>query len=145
MSARLFGTTAKAYQEAVLACGHACLPLAACAQFGASLCSCRGCCLRHDRVDALAAMSLNEHCAMVEKLEAEEICKEEMDVDQISNLANYFIILPSEVAMKFWTVLGSGLNENTIAFHQTNTDDGAVSSSLVKMMTGKSEPETEEV
>ena len=65
--------------------------------------------------------------------------------EQIQNLANYFITLPSEVAMKFWTVLGSGLNENTIAFHQSNTEDGAVSSYLVKMMTGKSESETEEV
>jgi hypothetical protein len=97
------------------------------------------------KVELTKDFGINDHNSLVEKMEAEDIFSEVLPKEQIQNLANYFIILPSEVAMKFWTVLGSGLNENTIAFHQTNTDDGAVSSYLVKMMTGKSEPETEEV
>jgi len=89
--------------------------------------------LAGERVDALAAMSLNEHCAMVEKLEAEEICKEEMDVDQISNLANYFITLPSEAAMKLWTVISTaGVQDNVIKFHSAN--DGIVGGHLSKIL-----------
>jgi len=89
--------------------------------------------LAGERVDALAAMSLNEHCAMVEKLEAEEICKEDMDVDQISNLANYFITLPSEAAMKLWTVISTaGVQDNVIKFHSAN--DGIVGGHLSKIL-----------
>jgi len=97
------------------------------------------------KVELTKDFGINDHNSLVEKMEAEDIFSEVLPKEQIQNLANYFITLPSEVAMKFWTVLGSGLNENTIAFHQSSTEDGAVSSYLVKMMTGKSESETEEV
>ena len=53
--------------------------------------------LKGERTDALAAFSLNEHCALVEKIEAEEICKSELTDDQVSHLANYFVTLPSEL------------------------------------------------
>ena len=39
--------------------------------------------LNGERVEALAAMSLNEHCAMIEKLEAEDVCKEDISDDGI--------------------------------------------------------------
>ena len=38
-----------------------------------------------DRVEALAAFSLNEHCAMIEKVEAEEICQKELS-EAVANI-----------------------------------------------------------
>jgi len=89
--------------------------------------------LNGERVDALAAMSLNEHCAMIEKIEAEEVCKAEISPDHINNLANYFVSLPSEAAMKLWTVLSTaGVQDNVIKFHSAN--DGIVGGHLSKIL-----------
>ena len=89
--------------------------------------------LNGERVEALAAFSLNEHCAMIEKIESEEICKAEFSDDHVENLANYFISLPSEAAMKLWNVISQGgVQENVVKFHRAN--DGAVGSHLSKIL-----------
>ena len=89
--------------------------------------------LNGERVDALAAMSLNEHCAMIEKLEAEGTCKAELSDEAVENLANYFIGLDSEAAMKLWSVLSTGgVQQNVINFHSAN--DGVVGSHLSKIL-----------
>jgi MoxR-like ATPase len=89
--------------------------------------------LEGERVEALAAFSLNEHCAMVEKIEAEEICQAVMTDDHVSNLANYFVTLPSEAAMKLWSVISQGgVQENVVKFHGAN--GGAVGSHLSKIL-----------
>ena len=89
--------------------------------------------LNGERVEALAAFSLNEHCALIEKLEAEDTCKEDLSPEHISNLANYFITLPSEAAMKLWTVISTaGVQENVVKFHSAN--DGVVGSHLSKIL-----------
>ncbi len=89
--------------------------------------------LAGERKEALAAMSLNEHCAMIEKVDAENVCKEELSADHISNLASYFVSLPSEAAMKLWTVLSTaGIQDNVIKFHSAN--DGVVGSHLSKIL-----------
>jgi len=89
--------------------------------------------LNGDRVDALSAYSLNEHCALIERLEAEEICKADFSPEHVSNLASYFITLPSEAAMKLWTVISTaGVQENVIKFHSAN--DGVVGSHLSKIL-----------
>jgi len=89
--------------------------------------------LNGERKEALAAMSLNEHCAMIEKVDAEEVCKEELSADHISNLASYFVSLPSEAAMKLWTVISTaGIQDNVIKFHSAN--DGVVGSHLSKIL-----------
>jgi MoxR-like ATPase len=89
--------------------------------------------LAGERKDALAAFSLNEHCAMVEKIEAEEICKEDLSADHVSALAEYFVGLPSEAAMKLWTVISTaGVQDNVVKFHSAN--DGIVGSHLSKIL-----------
>ena len=89
--------------------------------------------LAGERKEALAAMSLNEHCAMIEKVDAEEVCKEALSDDHISNLASYFVSLPSEAAMKLWTVISTaGIQDNVIKFHSAN--DGVVGSHLSKIL-----------
>jgi hypothetical protein len=45
-------------------------------------------------------------------------------------------MLPSEVAMKLWSVLGNGEIENTIKLHQSEVDGNSVSDYLVKILAG---------
>ena len=89
--------------------------------------------LNGERVEALAAMSLNEHCAMIEKIDAEDVCKAEFTEEHVNNLAAYFVSLPSEAAMKLWSVISqAGVQENVVKFHGAN--DGAVGSHLSKIL-----------
>jgi MoxR-like ATPase len=89
--------------------------------------------LEGERVEALAAMSLNEHCAMIEKIEAEDVCKAEFTEEHVNNLAAYFVSLPSEAAMKLWSVISTaGVQDNVVKFHGAN--DGAVGSHLSKIL-----------
>mgnify|MGYP003298813133 CR=1 FL=1 len=89
--------------------------------------------LNGERVEALESFSLNDHCAMIEKVDAEEVLKAEISDDHLVNLANYFVTLPSEAAMKLWSVISqAGVQENVVKFHGAN--DGAVGSHLSKIL-----------
>ena len=90
------------------------------------------------QVSKTADFGINEHCALIEKMEASDTFKDELDANQIQNLANYFVTLPSEGAMKLWTVLGKGDNANVIGLHKATASDGTkVSARMVQMLTGK--------
>ena len=93
--------------------------------------------LDHGRADKTSDFSINEHSALVEKMEASEVFAAELEEGQITNLASYFLTLPSEVAMKLWTVLGTGDTANTIKLHQAQVDGQSVSGYLVELLTGK--------
>jgi|TARA_Y100000310_G_scaffold45806_1_gene42684 hypothetical protein len=80
--------------------------------------------------------TINEHTALVDKMEASEVFTDELSDARIANLARYFLTLPSEVAMKLWTVLGSGEVNNTIKLHQAEIDGQSVSGYLVELLTG---------
>ncbi len=89
--------------------------------------------LKGERVEALSAFSLNEHCAMIEKVEAEETCKTALSAEQVEHLAAYFVTLPSEAAMKLWGVISQGgIQDNVVKFHGAN--DGAVGAHLSKIL-----------
>ena len=70
--------------------------------------------------------------------EAAGVFKEDLTEAQITNLAEYFVALPSEVAMKLWTVLGDTDNiNNVVALHKAETADGKrVSDHLVEILGG---------
>ena len=85
-----------------------------------------------------ASFGINEHAAMVEKMEASEAFKARLSDVQTQNLADYFLTLPSENAMKLWTVLGQGDIDNTVALHQaTGTNGASVSAYIVELLTGE--------
>ena len=83
---------------------------------------------------------INDHAAMIEKFEASDVFTETLTEDQVTNLANYFVTLPSEVAMKLWTVLGDTDNiDNVVALHKAEAGDGRrVSDHLVEILGGNS-------
>jgi len=87
---------------------------------------------------------INDHNALVEKMEAKDIFKVTLSEARVENLARYFMVVPSEVGMKLWTVLGQGDNANVIAFHGTIVDGKSISNHLVELMTGKDLSEGDE-
>ncbi len=92
------------------------------------------------QIDKTSDFTINDHSAMVEKMEASETFADALTEDQVANLATYFVTLPSEVAMKLWTVMGNGAIENTVALHQATTADGvSVSGYLVELLTGEAQ------
>jgi len=82
---------------------------------------------------------INDHCALIEKFQASGIFKEKIEDEKMQNVVNYFVTLPSEVAMKLWGVLGEGPQENVVALHKGETADGrTVASMMVKMFASDS-------
>ena len=92
--------------------------------------------LDEGQVEKTSNFGINDHAALVEKMEAEEVFKEALTETQVANLAAYFVTVPSEIAMKLWTVMGEGNVDNTVALHQTEVNGVAVSSFLVELLTG---------
>jgi len=90
----------------------------------------------------VVSFGINEHTALVDKFEAAECFKENLPQSQVDNLARYFVMLPSEVAMKLWSVLGNGALDNTIKLHQADVDGSSVSEFLVKILAGDLEENT---
>ena len=85
------------------------------------------------RKEALASFGLNDHCAMIEKLDASGELANEISDEQLTNLVEYFTSLPSEAAMKFWNVLGTGDNTDLVVrFHGFN--GGMVGAHLAKIL-----------
>jgi len=99
--------------------------------------------LVHGKVEETSGFGINDHCAIVEKMEAENTFGPELPDDQIHNLARWFMVLPSEVAMKLWTVMGMGDIQNTVHLHQAQVDGVAVSSHIVELLTGGSDDSSE--
>ena len=92
--------------------------------------------LENGAIEKTAEFTINDHCAMVEKMEAVNAFQTALPAEQIQNLGAYFLTLPSEVAMKLWTVLGNGELQNTVALHQCSVDGQPVSGYIVELLTG---------
>jgi len=84
----------------------------------------------------VADFGINDHTAIIDKFEAEETFKDELAQDQVDNLARYFVMLPSEVAMKLWTVMGKGDVNNTVKLHKSEVDGESVSKHFVQLING---------
>jgi len=89
-------------------------------------------------VDATTNFDLNEHCALIEKMEAKDTFATVLPKEQVQNLANYSVTLPSEAFMKLWTLVGKGdVLENTTGLHSATANNGTkVSSYIVEILTG---------
>ena len=87
----------------------------------------------------VADFGINDHTAIIDKFEAEETFHNELDQELIDNLARYFVMLPSEVAMKLWTVMGKGDVNNTVKLHKSEVDGESVSKHFVRLINGSEE------
>ena len=96
--------------------------------------------LNDKAVEMTKDFGVNEHNAMVEKLEGSEKLKEKLSDEHIQALTNYFVTLPSEVAMKFWQTIGRLNQDNAISLHKSTSSDGIkISAFMVEMLTGKTQ------
>ena len=88
-------------------------------------------------VEKTSEFTINEHCALIEKMEASDVFNSVLTELQISNLATYFVNLDSEPAMKLWAVIGKGERDNVINLHKAEASDGnKVGHRLVELLTG---------
>ena len=92
--------------------------------------------------EKVAEFTINDHSAMVEKMEAQGTFAEELSETQVQNLCDYFVSLPSEVAMKLFTVIGNAGEagqQNVIKLHgATSTTCGRqFSRIIVELLTGE--------
>ena len=93
--------------------------------------------LDEGKVEKTNDFNINDHCALIEKMDSGEAFKAELTEQQCINLANYFVALPSEAVMKLWQALGKGETVNVTTFHKTKADNGeTVSGKLVQILTG---------
>jgi len=90
--------------------------------------------LDHGQLDKLAAFTINDHLALVEKLDASDRLKTEMSDDSIQNLANWFVTIPSEVAMKLFALVGNSNDNNIVRLHRTTANNGQTVMSYVASM-----------
>ena len=81
----------------------------------------------------------NDHLALIEKMKAVDLFSEPMEKNQLQNLAEYFVSLPSEIAMTIWTHIGKAkCPQNIAGFHGTTTKDGTkVNMHIVQLMNRK--------
>jgi hypothetical protein len=92
--------------------------------------------LDHGKVALTADFGINDHLALVEKLEASALLESPLTSSQIQNLADWFVTLPSEVAMKLFAAIGATADSsNVIALHGATAADGtAVLDFIVKIV-----------
>ena len=101
--------------------------------------------LDNGQISKTENFTINDHSAMVEKMEAAKTFETELTETQVQNLCDYFVTLPSEVAMKLFTVIGNAGEsgqQNVIKLHKTHAsvDGRQFSRIIVELITG-SDPE----
>jgi len=73
------------------------------------------------KIEKTSEFDINEHCAMVDKMDAAGIFEEDLQDTQLDNLSEYFETLPAEVAMKLWKVVATSSTadkkNNIVRFH----------------------------
>ena len=94
--------------------------------------------LRKGKLDLVKDWGINDHTAMIDKFEAKDLFKDLLSDTQTQNLADYLAIIPSEVAMKLWMVMGAdGMDtQNIVNLHQSETSDGQHVSNLIVQIVG---------
>lgn len=97
--------------------------------------------LEEGKIDATKNFGINEHCALIDKMEAESSFSSKLTKKKMTNLADYFVTLPSEAAMKLWTIIGKedqgSLDGNIVGLHKSIASDGTkVAEYITKILTG---------
>jgi len=90
------------------------------------------------KLKQLKGFGLNEHCALIEKLDAAEVLTSETTDSQWENLATYMTILPSEAGLKLMQVIMSlaskGKAELLVKFHSCKVNGVSIGDYLNKIL-----------
>jgi len=95
--------------------------------------------LDNGKHELLKGFDNNQHLALIQKMKEQKVFEELMSDTRLQNLADYFVALPSEIAMTIWTTIGQAkIAENITGFHGTTSSSGQkVNLHIVKLMNGK--------
>jgi len=78
--------------------------------------------------------TLNEHLALIEKMGASKVFDRQLKDEEAKNVAEYYVNLPSEAAMKFVGIFGK---LNNLLIMKQETSKGKASLHAVRILTGK--------
>ena len=90
------------------------------------------------KVELTKEWKINDHNALIEKIKAKGLFDERLEDQQLQNVADYFVTLPSELAMSLWQVMGSGAQAtyNVAQLHQKTASNGVkVQEYIVEILT----------
>ena len=90
------------------------------------------------KVELTKEWKINDHNALIEKIKAKGLFDQRLEDQQLQNVANYFVTLPSELAMSLWQVMGSGeqATYNVAQLHQKTASNGVkVQEYIVEILT----------
>jgi len=92
-----------------------------------------------DGVGKTKGFKLNEHVAMVDKFISSGKLKGELTESQISNIGRYYLTLPSEAAMKFYTSVSSDkdLLPFVLTLHKLTVDGVSIRDHMKTMLSRK--------
>lgn len=89
------------------------------------------------KIELTKEFNINDHCALIDKMDAASTFGVVLTDQQVQHLSDYFVTLGSEPAMKMWTAIGKGEQENVIKLHKATASNGEkVSTRLVTLLTG---------
>jgi len=80
-------------------------------------------------------LKINEYVSLIDKIAASDRLKTKLSAKEMTNIAEFFKLLPAEAFMKFYKVLGDQNNENMIGVHVKIADI------VVKTINGEQEKE----
>jgi hypothetical protein len=83
---------------------------------------------------------INDHNALIEKMKAKESFAEKLSDNRLQNVANYFVTLPSEVAMSLWQAMGNSefATHNVSRLHGMTASNGVkIQEYIVEILTAK--------
>ena len=90
------------------------------------------------RLDLVKDWAINDHNSLIEKMKAKDLFDSKLSTEQLQNLANYFVGLPSELAMSLWKTMSSGkcATYNVAQLHGMTTKGGkSIKDTLVEILT----------
>ena len=85
-------------------------------------------------------LKINDHNALIEKMKAKDSFGEKLSDNRLQNVANYFVTLPSEVAMSLWQAMGNSeyATHNVSRLHGMTASNGVkIQEYIVEILTAK--------
>jgi hypothetical protein len=92
------------------------------------------------KLELVKDWKINDHNALIEKFKAKKVFECKLDDNRLQNLANYFVTLPSEIAMTLWQVMGTTdfATYNVAKLHGITASNGkVVQDFIVEILTAK--------
>ena len=92
------------------------------------------------KIELTENWKINDHNALIEKFKAKGTFDGKLEDNQLQNVANYFVSLPSEIAMSLWQAMGQSENAtyNVARLHSMKSSEGVkVQDFIVEILTAK--------